>query len=159
MSFTIWIDADGCPGEVREVVFRASARLELPVRLVANSALPVPASPLISSVVVSHGLDGADSYIAEAVSTGDVVVTSDVPLAARVVERGAVAIDHRGELYDESNVGERLSVRNFLQGLRSGGVVVGGPAAFTAADKKRFAATLDRLLTRRLRESSPGDTG
>ena len=154
MGFTIWIDADGCPGEIKEIVFRASDRLEIPVCLVANSELPTPPSALISSVAVPQGLNVADNYIVTVVSPEDVVVTADIPLAAQVVEKGAVAIDPRGQLYDEDNVGERLSMRNFMQGLRAGGKVLGGPSSFTPADKQRFAATLDRLLTKKLKRSS-----
>jgi uncharacterized protein YaiI (UPF0178 family) len=154
---TIWIDADGCPAPVKLTVFRASKRLEIPVRLVANAVLPTDAWPLVEAVCVSGDFDAADDHIAESVAAGDLVITADVPLAARVVERGAVALDPRGELYDERTVGERLSMRNFLKGMRAAGYVQGGPAAFAPADKQRFANALDRLLTKRLSERHTAD--
>ena len=146
----IWIDADGCPNEVKQVVFRASERLQVAVLLVANVEMPTPRWPLVSSVRVSHDFDAADDHIAETVSAGDLVVTADVPLAARVVEKGAVAVGPRGEIYDESNAAERLAMRNFMQELRAGGYIQGGPPAFGVGDKKKFAAALDRLLAQRL---------
>ena len=148
----IWIDADGCPNEVKQVVFRASDRLGIPVHLVANVPMPKPRWPLVISVHVSHQFNAADDHIAEAVAPEDVVITADIPLAARVVEKGAVALDPRGEIYDASNVGERLAMRDLLQELRSGGYIQGGPAPIRPSDKAKFAAALDRLLTRRLKE-------
>ena len=145
----IWIDADACPREIREIVYRASERLELPVCLVANSYMNVPDSPLISIIVVSKGFDAADDHIADEVSPEDIVITADVPLAARIVERGTVAIDPRGEVYTEENVGSRLSVRNLMQELRSGGLVQGGPPQMDPKDTHKFASALDRELTKR----------
>ena len=147
----IWIDADACPNEIKQVVFHASERLEIPVTLVANVPLPQPRWPLVSQVLVSHDFDAADDHIAEAVGPEDLVICADIPLAARVVEKGAVAIDPRGELYDATNVGERLAMRDLMQELRSGGYIQGGPATFGTADKAKFAATLERTLTRRLK--------
>jgi len=152
MSLTVWIDADGCPAAVKDVVFRAAGRRQVKVTVVANSALSVPKSPLISQLCVPGGPDQADDRIAEAVAPGDVVVTSDVPLAARVVEKGAVALDHRGQLSDETNVRERLSLRNLMHQARAAGMIAGGPPAFSPSDKRRFADALDRLLTRLLQE-------
>ena len=148
MGTTIWIDGDACPGGIKDIVFRASERLQMPVCLVANAQMLTPPSPLVSAVCVAQGADAADRYIVEAVAEGDVVITADIPLAALIVEKGAIAIDPRGELYTEDNVKERLSMRDFMQTLRGGGVVVGGPRPLASADKQRFAATLDRLLTR-----------
>ena len=147
----IYIDADACPREVRQVVFNASARLSLPVVLVANSPFGTPESPLIQFVKAAAGSDEADALIAESVAAGDIVVTADVPLASAVVARGAVAIDPRGRVHDESNVGERLATRNLLSQLRDEGKVQGGPAPFGPADKRRFANALDRLLTKMLK--------
>ena len=147
----LWIDADACPREIKQIVFRASDRLELAVCLVANTALPTPRSDRVTAVVVPRGLDEADDYIAEAVAAEDVVITADSPLAARIVEKGAVAIDPRGELYTEHNVQERLSVRNLMDELRSSGLVQGGPSPFSPTDTRKFAAAFDRLLTKRLR--------
>jgi uncharacterized protein YaiI (UPF0178 family) len=147
----IWIDADACPRVVKEIVFRASERLKIEVCLVANQGLAKHNSRLVHSVVVPDGLDVADDYIAEHAAGEDLVITADIPLAARIVRKGGVALDPRGELYTDENMGERLSVRDLLQGLRDEGLVQGGPAPFNPQDKQRFAAALDRTLTRLLR--------
>jgi len=144
----IWIDADACPRVIKEIVFRASERLNLPVCLVANTSLSKHHSGLITSVVVSEGFDVADDYIAEHVAPDDLVVTADIPLAARIVAKGALGLDPRGEQYSEENVGERLSMRDLMQELRGAGMLHGGPAQFGATDRQRFASSLDRLLTR-----------
>jgi uncharacterized protein YaiI (UPF0178 family) len=144
----IWIDADGCPRDVKDVVFRASARLKVPVVMVADRPLARPSSPLVTSVVVPRDLDSADRHIAEQVGVGELVITADLPLAAQVVARGAIGINPRGETYTEENVRERLSMRDFLMGLRETGQDLGGPAPYSRRDKERFAAALDRVLTR-----------
>ncbi|MFW6163312.1 MAG: YaiI/YqxD family protein [Planctomycetota bacterium] len=151
----IWIDADGCPGDVKSIVFRASDRLDIPVALVANAVLPTEGHPLVESVAVGGAFNAADDHIAEHVAPGDLAITADIPLAARVVEAGAVALDPRGELYTEANVGERLSMRNFMKGMRASGYVQGGPASYDALDKQAFANALDRFLTRRLKGRPP----
>lgn len=151
MSMRIWVDADACPRVIKEIVFRASERLELPVILVANVPMTRHHSRLITSVVVAEGFDIADDYIAEQAVPGDVVITADIPLAARIVAKGAVGLDPRGELYTEENVGERLSMRDLMQELRGAGMVQGGPAQFGATDRQRFASSLDALLTRMLK--------
>jgi uncharacterized protein len=150
---TIWIDADACPRIIKEIVFRASERLELPVCLVANKPLSKHHSRLVRSVVVEDGPDVADDYIVEQATPKDLVITADIPLAARIVANGAVGIDPRGELYTEDNVGERLSMRDLLQSLRTEGLVQGGPAQFGMIDRQRFASSLDRVLTRMLKET------
>jgi uncharacterized protein len=147
----IWIDADACPRIIKDIVFRASERLQTEVVLVANMGLTKHHTPLVTSVVVSEGPDIADKYIAEHASPNDLVITADIPLAARIVENGGVALDPRGELYTEDNVGERLSYRDLMQELRAGGLVQGGPAQFGLADRQRFASALDRTLTRMVR--------
>ena len=147
----IWIDADACPRVIKEIVFRASERLEIPVCLVANTGLAKHHSRLITSVVVADGFDAADDFIAEHATPRDLVVTADIPLAARIVEKGALGLDPRGELYSEENVGERLSMRDLMQELRAAGAVLGGPAQFSLTDRKRFASALDTLLTRKLK--------
>ncbi|ADK84929.1 protein of unknown function DUF188 [Desulfarculus baarsii DSM 2075] len=144
----IWIDADGCPKPAKELVFRASARLAVAVVMVADRPVFRPPSPLITAVVVPRDMDSADKHIAQEISPGDLVVTADLPLAAAVVERGAVAINPRGETYTAENVRERLSMRDFLTGLREAGVQTGGPAPYGRKDKERFAAALDRHLGR-----------
>lgn len=147
----IWVDADACPRIIKEIVFRASERLKVPVRLVANRSLAKHHSVLIASVTVADGFDAADDYIVVNAGPQDVVITADIPLAARIVRNGGVALDPRGELYTEENVGERLSLRDLMQELRSEGVVRGGPSQFGAADRNRFASSLDRLLTSMLK--------
>ncbi|MFP6888304.1 MAG: YaiI/YqxD family protein [Nitrospinota bacterium] len=149
----IWIDADACPGAVKEIVFRAAERLGIQAVVVANQVIRVPDSPLISTVVVSKNFDAADDHIAAEASAADVVITADVPLASRVVSAGSVAIDPRGEVYDEENIGERLSARNLMNELRSGGLVQGGPREMEATDTHKFASTLDRELTRRTKNN------
>ena len=147
----IWIDADACPRVIKEIVFRASERLGLPVCLVANTGLAKHHSALITSVVVADGFDVADDYIAEHAASEDVVITADIPLAARIVAKGATGIDPRGELYTEENVGERLSMRDLMQELRGAGMIQGGPGQFSNTDRQRFASSLDALLTRMIR--------
>lgn len=144
----IWIDADACPRVIKEMVFRASERLQVPVCMVANKDLSKAHSRLITSILVADGFDIADDYIAEHAAPEDLVITADIPLAARIVANGGVALDPRGELYTEENVGERLSIRDLMQELRTAGLVLGGPAQFGLTDRKRFASSLDRTLTR-----------
>jgi uncharacterized protein YaiI (UPF0178 family) len=147
----IWIDADACPRVIKEIVFRASERLEIPVCLVANNVLAKHHSRLITSVVVDDGFDMADDYIAEHATPQDLVITADIPLAARIVEKGALGLDPRGELYSEENVGERLSMRDLMQELRGAGMIQGGPGPFSNTDRQRFASSLDCVLTRMLK--------
>ena len=145
----LWLDADAAPREVKEVCYRASERLSLETILVANMRLQLPVGyPLLSSVRVDGGPDVADRYIAEHAQQGDVAVTADIPLAALLVPKGVVVIDPRGEEYTEETIGERLSVRNFMEGLRSTGVETGGHASYGAKDKQAFSNALDRALTR-----------
>jgi uncharacterized protein len=148
---TIWIDADACPRIIKEIVFRASERLQVPVRLVANTGLSKHHSRLVTSVVVADGFDAADDHIVEHAAADDLVITADIPLAARIVANGGVALDPRGELYTEENVGERLSLRDLMQELRGAGMVQGGPAQLGLTDRQRFASALDRTLTRMLK--------
>jgi uncharacterized protein YaiI (UPF0178 family) len=149
----IWIDADACPRAVKEIVFRAAERLRVEVCQVANQGLAKHHSRFVSTVVDAGLPDEADRHIAAHASAADLVVSADMPLAARIVEKGGVALDPRGQLYTGENVGERLSVRDLLQGLRDEGLVQGGPAPFGPADRQRFASALDRTLTRLVRGS------
>ena len=145
----IWIDADACPNPVKEVVFRASRRLSLPITLVANRPLNTPRSRLITVEVVSSGFDVADNYILEHAAPADLVVTADIPLAAGLVERGMTAVNPRGEVYTEENVRERLAVRDLMEQLRSSGEVSGGPGPYGEREKQAFANSLDRWLAQR----------
>ena len=145
----LWLDADAAPRAVKEVCYRVSDRLELETILVANQRLQLPVGfQHVSAVRVEGGPDVADLYIAEHAERGDVAVTADIPLAALLVPKGVVVIDPRGDEYTEESIGERLSVRNFMDDLRSTGVQTGGHAAYGAREKAAFANALDRALTR-----------
>ena len=144
----IFIDADACPREVKELTFRAAKRLGVAVVMVADRPVAHPRSPLISMVVVPRDMDSADKRIVSEIQPGDVVITADLPLAAEAVGRGAWGINPRGELYTEENVGERLSMRDFLMSMREAGHDLGGPPPYNRKDKQRFADTLDWCLTR-----------
>ncbi|MBI4986202.1 MAG: YaiI/YqxD family protein [Rhodocyclales bacterium] len=145
----IWVDADACPVVIKEILYRAANRTQVPLTLIANKLLRVPPSPWIRALQVPAGFDVADRRIADEAAAGDIVVTADVPLAAQVVAKGALVIDPRGELLDAGNIQERLTLRNFMDGLRGSGVDTGGPAAFSAADRQAFANRLDGLLAKR----------
>ncbi len=147
----LWIDADASPGAVKEVVFRAAQRLELDTFLVANQRIYVPpGNAFVQSVRVAGGPDVADQHIVDQAEPGDLAVTADIPLAAALVEKGVLVIEPRGEEFTPDNVRERLSIRDFMDGLRSTGVETGGPDPYKERDKRAFASTLDRILTREL---------
>ncbi|MBA2293316.1 MAG: YaiI/YqxD family protein [Gemmatimonadales bacterium] len=151
---TIWIDADATPRDVKEVVYRAATRLQLPTILVANQRLETPpGNPLVSAVRVDGGPDVADQHIVDHAVAGDLVVTQDIPLAALLVPRGIVVLDPRGEEHTAETIGERLSIRNLMESFRASGVNTGGPAPWDSRHKHAFAAALDRALTRMLRKS------
>jgi uncharacterized protein YaiI (UPF0178 family) len=147
----VWVDADACPGVIREILFRAAERAGVQVTLVANQWLRTPPSRYIRALQVPGGFDVADSAIVERVAAGDLVVTQDIPLAARVLEKGAMAVNPRGDRYTPDNMAERLSIRNFMEELRGAGVQTGGPAVFHARDRQNFANQLDRWLAQRVR--------
>ncbi|MCB9675032.1 MAG: YaiI/YqxD family protein [Alphaproteobacteria bacterium] len=142
----IWVDADATPRAVKEMLYRAAQRRGIQLVLVANSWLQIPKSPQIRLEVVGKGFDVADEYIAENVSSGDLVISADIPLAAAVVERGAVCLDPRGNVIDATNANARLAMRDFMETMRESGEAVGGPKAYSDKDKHRFAAALDRWL-------------
>ena len=145
---TLWIDGDACPVRVKQIIAKAADRLQLAAVLVANQHQRPP-SPRVKVVVVPGGLNVADDHIAERAAEGDVVVTADIPLAARLVPKGVHVLDHRGKSLDASNVGEALAMRNLADELRSGGLLpVSGPSAFSDRDAQAFAGAFDRLLTR-----------
>jgi uncharacterized protein YaiI (UPF0178 family) len=150
----LWLDADAAPRDVKEVCYRASERLALETILVANQRLTLPVGyRFLSAVRVEGGADVADQYIAEHAVKGDVAVTQDIPLAAILVPMGVITIDPRGEEYTPEVIGERLSVRNFMDALRSTGVETGGHAPYGAREKQAFANALDRVLTRARRSA------
>jgi uncharacterized protein YaiI (UPF0178 family) len=145
----IWVDADACPGVIKEILYRAAQRVGIPLTLVANQPLTTPPSPLIRSVQVRRGFDVADDHIVAGLAPGDLVITADIPLAAQVIEKGGEVINPRGERYTTENIRERLALRNFMDELRGTGERTGGPPPLNASDRQAFANALDRLLARR----------
>lgn len=144
----IWVDADACPGVIKEILYRAAQRTGLPLTLVANQWLKTPPYPNIRAVQVPKGFDVADNHITDMANPGDLVVTADIPLASAVIDKGALALNPRGELYSRENIRQALDMRNFMDSLRSSGVETGGPASFNHSDRQAFANQLDRLLAR-----------
>jgi uncharacterized protein len=145
----IWVDADACPAVIRDILVRAALRAGVPITFVANQWVRVPSSPLIRALQVEHGPDVADSAIVDRLEAGDLVVTQDIPLAARVLEKGGAALNPRGERYTPGTIAERLSMRDFMDELRGAGVQTGGPAPLHARDRQAFANQLDRWLAQR----------
>lgn len=145
----IWVDADACPAAVREILFRAAERTATRLTLVANQPVRIPPSKYIDRLQVASGFDVADNEIVARVRSGDLVVTSDIPLAAEAIDKGATALSPRGELFTTSNIRARLNMRDFLDTMRASGLDTGGPRAMRATDRKAFADHLDRLLARR----------
>ncbi len=143
----IWIDADACPKLVKEIIFKTSFRLNISLILVANAYQAIPHSDLIQLIIVPKGTDVADQYIIDYVKMHDLVITADIPLAAKVVEKMAIAINPRGEIYTEENIGEILSMRDFMKDLRDGGTITGGPSIFGPKDVQQFANSLNKLLS------------
>ncbi len=143
---TLWIDADACPVVIRDIMVRAAERTRQPLVLVANQIIRIPPSPLIRRVQVDNTPDAADHWIAEHAEAGDLVITADIPLAARLVPNQVSVLTPRGEALTANIIGERLSVRDFMDGLRSAGIQTGGPAPMSAADRQQFANALDRWL-------------
>jgi uncharacterized protein YaiI (UPF0178 family) len=145
----IWVDADACPVVIKEILFRAADRTGVQLTLVANQPLSTPSSANINTLQVPHGFDVADDEIVKRLDAGDLVITSDIPLAAEVIAKGGHALSPRGEMHTTENIGARLNMRDFLDTMRSSGVEMGGgPAAFSQRDKQTFANELDRFLTR-----------
>ncbi|MEN8258550.1 MAG: YaiI/YqxD family protein [Thermodesulfobacteriota bacterium] len=144
----IWVDADACPNVIKEILFRAAERLQIPLVLVANSFLRPPSSRYIRAIRVGAGFDVADKKIVDEMEAGDLVITADIPLASEVIGQGGHALNPRGELYTKENIEERLSMRNFMDELRGAGVDTGGPAALGQKERQAFANRLDQFLTK-----------
>lgn len=142
----IWVDADACPKVIKDILFRAATRTGTPLTLVANQTLYVPPSPLIRSVQVPAGFDVADNEIVKRVQAGDLVITSDLPLAAEVIEKGGHVLSHRGEWYSAANIRPLLNMRDFMDNLRASGIQTGGPPAMSQSERQAFAGHLDRFL-------------
>lgn len=144
----IWIDADACPNAIKEILYRAAERVQIPLILVANTMLRTPPSRYIKAIRVGAGFNVADTTIVEKMVPGDLVVTADIPLAAEVIGKGGHALNPRGELYSRENIEERLSMRDFMDELRQTGVNTGGPASLNNKDRQAFANQLDRFLAK-----------
>lgn len=144
----IWVDADACPVVIKEILYRAAERTEVQLTLVANQPLSIPNSAYINTVQVARGFDVADDEIVRRCAAGDLVITSDIPLAAEVIEKGGHALSPRGELHTVENIRARLNMRDFLDTMRASGADTGGPPAFSQRDKQEFANNLDRFLTK-----------
>ena len=144
----IWVDADACPVVIKDILFRAAERTRVTVTLVANQPINIPKSRFIKFVQVTQGFDVADNEIVNRLDSGDLVITSDIPLAADAIEKGGTALSPRGELYTANNIKARLNMRDFMESLRSTGVETGGPSALSQSDRKLFADHLDKILNR-----------
>ncbi len=148
----IWVDADACPVVIKEILFRAAERTGLQLTLVANQPLQVPRSRCIKTLQVPAGFDVADDEIVKRLSAGDLVITSDIPLAAEVIGKGGHALSPRGEMYSAENIGERLNMRDFMDTMRASGIDTGGPPALSQSDRQAFANYLDQLLTKHMKQ-------
>lgn len=147
MPNKIWIDADACPKAVKEIVFKTSRRLNVNIILVANSHQNIPVSNFIQLIVVNKGFDAADQHIIDQLEIHDIVITADIPLAAKVLKKKGVALNPRGEIYTENNIGSILSLRDFMKEFRDAGAITAGPAAFGPKDIKQFADSLNKLIS------------
>lgn len=143
----IWIDADACPKAVKEIVFKTSRRLNISIILVANTYQNIPHTDLIRLIVVDKGFDAADQHIIDQVEIHDLVITADIPLASKVLKKKAIALNPRGEIYTENTIGSILSLRDIMKEFRDAGTITGGPAAFGPKDIKRFADSLNKLIS------------
>lgn len=149
----IWVDADACPVAIKEILFRASARTGVKVSLIANQQVPIPKSPHIKMIQVSSGFDSADDEIVKRMKPGDLVITSDIPLAADAIRKEGLVLSPRGEWFTKDNIGARLNMRDFMESMRASGVATGGPSALSQSDRKAFADQLDKLLSKESRNA------
>jgi uncharacterized protein len=150
----IWVDADACPGVIKELIIRAARRLKIPTVFVANKFISLPDSAYVSTVRVGMGMEVVDEYISRYAEACDFAITQDIPLASVLVPKGVTVINPRGELYTEDNIRERLSIRNFMQDIREAGGITPGPRQFGQKEKQRFSETFDRELTKCLKRSN-----
>lgn len=142
----IWVDADACPGAIKDILFRAARRTGVRLTLIANHSVPIPGDPNIRMLTVSSGFDVADDEIVKRCGTGDLVVTADIPLASEAIEKGAAVVTPRGERYTPETIRQRLNVRDFMETMRASGLQTGGPPPLGNRDRKAFADQLDRWL-------------
>ena len=150
----IWVDADACPKVIKEILYRAAERVQVELVLVANQSLQTPPSKVISAIRVPSGFDVADNHIVQQCAPGDLIITADIPLASEVIDKGAHALNPRGEFYTVENIRQRLNMRDFMETLRSSGVETGGPPSFSHADRQAFANQLDRFLAQSLAQQA-----
>ncbi len=150
-ALTLWIDADACPREIRDLLLRTAVRRRIKTVFVANSYMAIPASEYVQFCLVPGGFNEADDHIVRNADPRDLAVTGDIPLASRLIERDILVLNTRGEEWTPANIGERLAMRNLMEELRSAGMVTGGPKEFSRVDLQRFANALDRVLTKRLK--------
>jgi uncharacterized protein YaiI (UPF0178 family) len=150
----IWVDADACPGVIKEILFRAAERTSTLTTLVANQPLRTPPSCYLKTIQVAPGFDVADNHIVQQAEAGDLVITADIPLAAEVIEKGANALNPRGERYSESTIRQKLTMRNLMDELRGSGVMTGGPPPLSQTDRRKFANELDRFLSSQKKKES-----
>ena len=144
----IWVDADACPVVVKDILFRATQRTQIPLCLIANQFIKVPPSPYIKSLQVESGFDVADNEIVRRAADGDLVITADIPLADEVIDKGCIALSPRGELFTKENIKGRLTMRDFMETLRSSGIQSGGPPPLSQSDRMKFANHLDRIIAK-----------
>lgn len=149
----IWVDADACPGVIKEILFRAADRTSTLVTLVANQPIPIPPSRHIKAIQVASGFDVADNEIVKRLEPGDLVITGDIPLAAEVIEKGGLALNPRGEMYSANSIRSLLNMRDFMDTMRASGINTGGPPPLSQSDRQAFANHLDRLLTQQAKNS------
>ena len=149
----IWVDADACPVAIKEILFKASIRTGVNVTLIANQQIPIPRSPTIKMIQVSSGFDIADEEIVKRLEPGDLVITSDIPLASDAIGKGGLVLSPRGERLTKDNIGARLNMRDFMESMRASGVATGGPAALSQSHRKAFADELDKLLAKETRNA------
>ena len=149
----IWVDADACPVAIKEILFRASVRTGINVTLIVNQQIPIPRSPTIKMIQVSSGFDTADEEILKRLEPGDLVITSDIPLASDAIGKDGLVLSPRGERLTKDNIGARLNMRDFMESMRASGVATGGPAALSQSDRKAFADELDKLLSKETRNA------
>ncbi len=150
----IWVDADACPVAIKEILFRAAMRTKVQLTLIANCPVRVAKAPFIRAVQVAAGFDVADNEIVKRCQAGDLVITSDIPLAAEVLDKGAYALSPRGEMYSMNDIRARLTMRDFLDTLRASGIVTGGPPVLSPNDRKLFAGHLDALLAKHVQSAA-----
>jgi uncharacterized protein len=159
MLVKIWVDADACPGEIKELIIRAGRRLKILVVFVANKYISIPDSPCIASVRIGMEPEAVDEYLSRNAISGNIAVTQDIPLASLLVRKGVVVITPHGVVLTEENIGERLSIRNFMQDIREAGGITPGPRQFSLRDKQRFSDSLDRELTKSMKGKTSSAVG